>query len=129
MSKGMVHVYTGSGKGKTTAALGLAIRAIGAGMKVYIGQFVKGMKYSELESLKTIENIEIEQHGLDCFINGDPTEDDIASAREGLEKVKSILQSGEYNLVILDEANIATFYELFSVDDLIDVVDSRAVDV
>lgn len=129
MSKGMVHVYTGSGKGKTTAALGLAIRAIGAGMKVYIGQFVKGMKYSELESLKTIENIKIEQHGLDCFINGDPTEDDIASAREGLEKVKSILQSGEYNLVILDEANIATFYELFSVDDLIDVVDSRAEDV
>lgn len=129
MNEGMVHVYTGNGKGKTTAALGLAIRAVGADMKVYIGQFVKGMKYSELNSLKKIANIEIKQYGLKCFINGDPDEDDIKKAEEGLAEIKEVLRSGDYDLVILDEANIATYYELFSVDELIEVVDSRADNV
>ena len=127
--KGMVHVYTGTGKGKTTSALGLAIRAVGAGMKVYIGQFVKGMKYSELNCLEKIDNIEVKQYGLDCFIHEEPSEEDIASARQGLEEMKNILQSGDYNLVILDEANIATYYNLFSVDELIEAIDSKAKDV
>ena len=127
--KGMVHVYTGTGKGKTTSALGLAIRAVGAGMKVYIGQFVKGMKYSELNCLEKIDNIEVKQYGLDCFIHEEPSEEDIASARQGLEEMKNILQSGDYDLVILDEANIATYYNLFSVDELIEAIDSKAKDV
>ena len=126
---GMVHVYTGTGKGKTTASIGLAIRAVGAGMKVFIGQFVKGMKYSELKSLSSIDDIEIKQYGLNCFIKGDPGKEDIRAAQRGLEEIKEILKSGEYQLVILDEANIATYYNLFSVDELIEVVSRRADNV
>ena len=129
MNKGMVHVYTGNGKGKTTSAIGLAIRAVGAGMNVYIGQFAKGRKYSELNSLKEIDNIEIKQYGLNTFINGEPDKEDIEKAKEGLKEIKEILKSGNYDLVILDEANIATYYDLFSIEELIDVVDSREEEV
>ncbi|MGM0602567.1 MAG: cob(I)yrinic acid a,c-diamide adenosyltransferase [Bacillota bacterium] len=122
----MIQVYTGNGKGKTTAAIGLAVRAVGAGMKVFIGQFVKGMKYSELKSLSEIENIDIEQYGLDCFIVNEPEEKDIKAARRGLKEVSCILKSGDYQLVILDEANIAVYYKLFSAEELIKVIEERA---
>ncbi|RCW50432.1 MULTISPECIES: cob(I)yrinic acid a,c-diamide adenosyltransferase [unclassified Halanaerobium] len=127
--QGMVHVYTGKGKGKTTAAFGLAIRAVGAGKNVYIAQFVKGMKYSELKSLKKIERIEIKQYGLNCFIKGKAEEEDINAARKGLEEVAKILKSGEYELVILDEANIAVYYDLFSEEQLIEAIDNRSEEV
>jgi len=124
--KGYVHVYTGDGKGKTTAALGLALRAVGAGMKVFIGQFVKGMKYAELESLARFKGeIEVRQYGRDCFIHNDPEEADIRVAREGLNEIKSVLASGDYQLVILDEANIATWYRLFTVNELLEAVSGR----
>jgi cob(I)alamin adenosyltransferase len=126
MTQGYVHVYTGSGKGKTTAAIGLAIRAAGAGMRVYIAQFVKGMHYSELDSLKRHEDlITIRQYGRDCFIRQEPVEEDIRAARKGLEEVKGVLSSGEYGMVILDEANIATRYNLFSADELIELIRSK----
>lgn len=122
--KGFVHVYTGNGKGKTTAALGLAMRAAGAGKKVFIGQFVKGMHYSELD-LK-IENIEIKQYGADCFIYKDPTENDIKIARDGLAEMADILKSGKYDVVIMDEACIALYYRLFSFEELWKAVSQRA---
>jgi cob(I)alamin adenosyltransferase len=77
---GYIHLYTGDGKGKTTAALGLAIRAAGAGKKTFIGQFVKGMHYSEMDSLKHIPEIELKQYGLDYFIVNQPTQKDIDAA-------------------------------------------------
>jgi cob(I)alamin adenosyltransferase len=124
--KGYVHVYTGNGKGKTTAAIGLAIRAAGAGMRVYIAQFVKGMHYSELDALdRYADRITLKQYGRDCFIEKEPEEEDIRAARQGLEEVKGILASGDYQVVILDEANIATRYNLFSPDELIEVVRSK----
>jgi cob(I)alamin adenosyltransferase len=124
--KGYVHVYTGNGKGKTTAAIGLAIRAAGAGMRVYIAQFVKGMHYSELDALdRYVDRITLKQYGRDCFIEKEPEEEDIQAARQGLEEVKGILASGDYQMVILDEANIATHYKLFSPDELIEVVRSK----
>jgi len=126
---GMVHVYTGKGKGKTTAAFGLAIRAVGAGKNVYIAQFVKGMKYSELKSLKKIEKIKIKQYGLNYFIKGKAEQEDINAARKGLNEVTTILKSGEYELVILDEANIAVYYDLFSVGHLIEAIENRAEEV
>ena len=128
--KGYVHVYTGDGKGKTTAAFGLALRAAGAGLKVYIAQFVKGMEYSELESIKRFsDQVQLKQYGRDCFIFNDPTEEDINCAKEGLAEVKEIVSSGEYQVVILDEANIATYYNLFTVDDLLDLIDNKPDDV
>jgi cob(I)alamin adenosyltransferase len=124
--KGYVHVYTGNGKGKTTAAIGLAIRAAGAGMRVYIAQFVKGMHYSELDSLhRYADCITLRQYGRDCFIEQEPSEEDIQAARTGFQEVKDVLGSGDYQMVILDEANIATHYNLFSADELIELVRSK----
>ncbi len=124
--KGYVQVYTGDGKGKTTAALGLALRAFGAGMNVYIAQFVKGMKYSELESLKVLsEYVTVKQYGRDCFINRNPAPEDIQAARDGFREVRGIMLSGDYQVVILDEANIATWYQLFTVDDLLNLIQEK----
>jgi len=120
--KGYVQVYTGDGKGKTTAALGLALRAAGAGLNVYIAQFVKGMKYSELSMISTLQNISLKQYGRDCFIYQEPDDEDIKAARDGLKEAKEKMHSGEYRVIILDEANIATYYNLFSVDDLLNFI-------
>jgi len=128
--KGYVHVYTGDGKGKTTAALGLAVRSAGAGLKVYIAQFVKGMKYSELITLQKLsDHITLKQYGRNCFINGEPLEEDIRAARGGLEDVREIMLSGRYQVIILDEANIATHYNLFSVEDLLALIRIKPDDV
>ncbi|MCX5703533.1 MAG: cob(I)yrinic acid a,c-diamide adenosyltransferase, partial [Candidatus Omnitrophica bacterium] len=87
----MIQVYIGKGKGKTTAALGLAVRAAGSGLKVYIAQFAKGRHYGELEALKKIKNIKIEQFGRTCFIKKAPQRQDIELARKGFEKIKEII--------------------------------------
>ena len=124
--EGYTQVYTGSGKGKTTAAFGLALRAAGAGLKVYIAQFVKGMKYSELDSIKKLsDSIEIKQYGRDCFIFRDPEAEDIRVAQEGLKEVSKLMQSRKYDVIILDEANIATYYKLFPVDDLLELIQTK----
>ncbi|NLC33199.1 MAG: cob(I)yrinic acid a,c-diamide adenosyltransferase [Clostridiales bacterium] len=122
MKKGYVHVYTGNGKGKTTAALGLALRAVCAGKKVFFGQFVKGMDYSELACTAFVPNLDIRQFGRDCFINHAPTDEDIQCARDGLEAFKNILSRDDYDLVVMDELNIALYYKLFSVQEAIDTI-------
>jgi len=125
-SKGYIHVYTGNGKGKTTAALGLALRAVGAGKKVFFAQFVKGKIYSEIEAIrKFVPCIAIKQYGLGCFIIEKPTDADIQAARKGLTEVADILKSEKYNVVILDEANIALYYQLFSIDEFLDVLKNK----
>jgi cob(I)alamin adenosyltransferase len=91
--KGYIQVYTGNGKGKTTAAFGLVLRAAGAGLKVYIAQFVKGI---------------VKQYGMSCFIYREPKKEDIRTAQEGLREVKEIMCFGKFQMIILDEANIAT---------------------
>lgn len=121
----MIQVYTGDGKGKTTAAIGLSIRAIGAGHNVFIGQFVKGMRYSEIKFLEKLDNITIKQYGLNCFIENEPEEKDIQAAQNGLKEVTEIMSSGEYDLVILDEANIAVYFDLFTVEELIEAIERR----
>jgi cob(I)alamin adenosyltransferase len=127
---GYVHVYTGDGKGKTTAAFGLALRAAGAGLKVFIGQFVKGMCYSELIAIERFQGlIELRQFGRGCFIRNEPVSDDIQAARKGLEESRRILDAGEHRLVILDEANIATHFGLFPVDDLLGLIDAKPANV
>ncbi len=122
LEMGYIHVYTGNGKGKTTAAFGLALRAICAGKKVYIGQFIKGMKYSELDAVKYLPNLKIEQYGRNCFIKNKPTQEDIELARNGLNKIKKVIENGMYDIVILDEVNVAVYYNLFTANDVIDVI-------
>ena len=118
----MIQVYTGNGKGKTTAALGLALRAAGAGLKVYIGQFAKGKYYSELNSLNKIKNIKVEQFGRTCFIKRKPTQKDRELAKNGLEKIRKIITGKIYNVVIMDEINIALNLKLISLKDTIKTI-------
>lgn len=118
----LIQVYTGNGKGKTTAALGMAIRAAGAGLKVYIGQFVKGRHYSELNSLKKIKQIKVGQFGKGCFIKKIPGKEDLKLAKNGLEKIKKIIAARIYDVVILDEINIALKLKLLNLKDVIKVI-------
>jgi cob(I)alamin adenosyltransferase len=123
--KGFIHLYTGNGKGKTTAALGLALRAAGAGKTVFIAQFVKGMHYSEIDALKSLPAIELKQFGLDCFIVNKPAQTDIDAARRGLEEVTVIIAGGKYDMVILDEVCIALYYHLFNNDEVLSLLKSK----
>lgn len=128
--KGYIQVYTGNGKGKTTAALGLSIRAAGAGLKVFIAQFIKMGEYSEIKALKKFSGqITVEQFGLGRFIKGNPSVEDIEAASKGLEKVKTILSSGEHQVIILEEANVAVKIGLFSAQDLLDIIASKPENV
>lgn len=124
--KGYIHVYTGDGKGKTTAAFGLALRAVGAGKKVFIAQFAKGQIYSEIEATRRfLPDITIRQYGLDCFIINAPKKEDVEIARSGLKELHEVVRSGEYDMIILDEANIAFYYDLFTPPELLSVVEER----
>lgn len=121
--KGYLQVYTGDGKGKTTAALGLSLRAAGAGLKVYIAQFLKQGHYSEIKALKQFsDTIVLEQFGLGEFVKGQPTQAEMNAARDGLEKARERLSSGDYDMVILEEANVAVAIGLFSIKDLMDII-------
>ena len=123
---GCVHVYTGDGKGKTTAALGLALRAAGAGLRVFIGQFIKGLAYSELKTLERHrDRITLRQFGRGCFIGRQPAGEDVEAAWRGLEVIERILQDGDYRVVILDEANVAVQCGLFAVQDLLRLIESK----
>ena len=123
---GYIQIYTGNGKGKTTAALGLSLRAVGAGKKVFFAQFVKGQIYSEIKVLRQfIPSVEVRQYGLNCFIRNAPTQADIDAARKGLKEVSDIILSGKYDIIVLDEANIAIFYGLFSAAELIEVLKQK----
>jgi len=123
--EGYIHLYTGNGKGKTTAALGLALRAVGAGKRVFIGQFVKGMHYAELESIARFPEIIIKQFGLDCFIENQPTQNDIDAARKGLSEVATIIKENQFDIIVLDEICIALYYHLFEIDEVINLLSER----
>ncbi len=118
----MLQVYTGSGKGKTTASLGLALRASGAGLKVYIGQFVKKGCYSEVKLLKKIKNITLEQYGRGCFIKTKPTAFDKQLAKNGLIKAMNATWSKKYQMIILDEINIALNLGILDIEDVVSII-------
>ena len=120
----MIQIYTGNGKGKTTAALGLALRAVGHGFKVIMIQFMKGkINYGELESAKLLPNFTIEQYGRPDFVNPEnPDKIDIDLAKQALKRAKEIIKSQKYDMVILDEINIAISFGLIEVDEVIDII-------
>lgn len=124
-SPGQIHLYTGNGKGKTTAAFGLAVRALCAGKQVYIAQFVKSMKYNETQLAERFEHLRIEQFGCGCMLNRAPSEEDYAQARKGLQICQSELSNPENDVVIMDEICIALHLGLLTTDEVLDVLASR----
>ncbi|MFH0812341.1 MAG: cob(I)yrinic acid a,c-diamide adenosyltransferase [Candidatus Zixiibacteriota bacterium] len=126
LKKGYVQIYTGDGKGKTTAATGLALRAVGAGMRVFIAQFLKGKGSSEFTALSKLgDSVTFAHYGRGGFIQGEPTEEDKALARKGLEEVRQAMESGKYDVIILDEATMANFFHLLSVEDLLGLIHQK----
>ena len=124
--QGFVQVYTGDGKGKTTAALGLALRAAGAGLRIYFGQFIKNADYSEIKALARFADcITVRQFGRGCFLLTEPAPEDRAAARRALDAIGLALVSGDYDLVIADEANVAVALGLIEPDDLVSLIDLR----
>ncbi len=131
LGKGLVEVYTGDGKGKTTAAIGLAIRAIGRDLKIYIGQFMKTSDYGEHKALARFDDgIVIEQFGSGNFhFKEEPSKEEIERAKEGLEKIKEALLSGNYDIVIADEICVAYYFDLLKLEHLIDLIEIKPKNV
>ena len=128
--KGYIQVYTGNGKGKTTAALGLAVRAAGAGLRVFIGQFIKMGDYSEIKALCRFSDlITIKQFGQGRFIKGKPSSEDVSSAQAGLKEIEERLTGGEFDVVILEEGNVAVSVGLFSEEALLHLMDRKPAHV
>ena len=128
---GMVHVYTGDGKGKTTAALGLGLRAAGHGYRVLMIQFMKGkINYGELMAAKGIENFDIVQFGRPDFVDKeDPAEEDIRLAQEGLAFAREATRYKKCDLLILDEINVAVEWGLITVDEVLKLMGSKPADM
>jgi len=126
MGKGLLIVFTGNGKGKTTAALGTALRAAGHGMRILILQFIKGAwKYGELTSLGRIEEIAIQPLGTGFTWRKENLDEDRELARLGWEKAKYEIGQGKYDMIILDELNYVLSYGLLSLDAVLDTVKNR----
>jgi cob(I)alamin adenosyltransferase len=126
LSRGYVQVYTGDGKGKTTAALGLALRASGHGLRTYIGQFMKGQHYGELDALRDHPLITIEQYGdVRCIRRDEVTSEHVAQAHRGLERVREAMRSGQYDIVVLDEVNVTIWFGLLAVEEVLALLDER----
>jgi cob(I)alamin adenosyltransferase len=124
---GLIQVYTGNGKGKTTAALGLALRAAGSGLRTFIGQFMKGTPYGELKALRRLAPlIVVEQFGDRGHVrSGDPSPQHVAQAQAGLRRIEQVLGSGEFDIVVMDEINTACSFGLLSVSEVLTVLESR----
>jgi len=127
--KGYVQIYTGNGKGKTTASIGLAIRAAGAGLKVYIIQFLKKGDYSEIKALSRFDNIIVEQYGLGNFVKGKPSDEDIAAGAAGYLKLCELLKENNHDVVIAEEANVAVMCNLISEKELLALIDMKPENV
>lgn len=127
LEKGLVQVYTGAGKGKTSAAFGLALRAIGRGLKVYVVQFIKGgFDYGELYVIDKLPNLTLKAFGRGKFVVAKPPErEDVELAEEALRLAKKVVSGGEYDVVVLDEVNVALSLKLISLDDVLRLVKTK----
>ncbi len=126
-SRGLVLVHTGNGKGKTTAAFGQALRAVGQGLRVCVIQFMKGRKYGEfLAAERYLPNLTIHLSGLDSFVMRDkPAPVDIELARKGLDMAREAVSSGKYDMVILDEINVAVDFKLIPLEEVINLIRNK----
>jgi len=123
----LVIVITGNGKGKTTAAFGQALRAIGQGYNVFVLQFMKGRKYGEfIAAEKYLPRLTIRMSGLDSFVMRDhPAAIDIEMAQKGLDTARRAIMSGKYDMVILDEINVALDFKLIKLKDVIELIKNK----
>ncbi len=124
--KGIVQVYTGEGKGKTTAALGQALRAVGHGWKVLIIQFLKSRLSGEIKAAKNIPNLTILQFGSGHFVNNKPTQEDFDIAQRAWQIARESVLSGTYDMVILDEINGAIHYKMVDVEEVLKLIEERS---
>jgi cob(I)alamin adenosyltransferase len=132
LKQGFVQIYTGNGKGKSTAAIGQAVRAAGIGMRTYIAQFMKEYPYNELVSLKHLsEWITVEQFGGDEFVYKKelPGDEDLAKAKNGLQTAKEKMLSDDYDIIILDEAIVAIYFKLIKTENLVEIIKSKPQNV
>ncbi|MFW5770338.1 MAG: cob(I)yrinic acid a,c-diamide adenosyltransferase [Spirochaetota bacterium] len=128
MNTGYVHLYTGNGKGKTTAAIGMAVRAAGWNMPSIIIQFMKGQNYGELESLKRFNNlITIEQYGSSefCMPDDENIQQHYLFARKGLQRATEACQSSDFSLVVLDEIVTAMLFKLVTLNEIVSLIKNR----
>jgi cob(I)alamin adenosyltransferase len=125
--KGLVIVITGNGKGKTTSAFGQALRAIGQGFRVLIVQFMKGRKYGEFKAAKEyLPNLTVRLVGLDSFVMRDnPAAIDIEMAQKGFALVKKAVKSGKYDMIIMDEINVAMDFKLVDLKEVIEIIENK----
>lgn len=123
--RGYVHVNTGDGPGKTTAALGISLRTLVSGGNVFFGQFMKGLNTAELILPEYFENFRIEQFGDGSFIYTEPSPVSIKNAALGLERIRAVLFSGDYDLVVMDELNTAIAIGLIKVEDALEAIQNR----
>jgi len=124
LEKGLTQGNVGDGKGKTSAAFGLALRAVGRGLKVYMIQFIKGgFDYGELYVVKRLPNFELKAFGRGKFITDvPPTEDDVKLAKEAFELAREVVTGGEYDVVVLDEINVALHLKLIETAEVVDLI-------
>ncbi len=127
LERGLVQVYTGDGKGKTSAALGVALRAVGRGLKVYIIQFIKGgFDYGELYVISRLPNFKLKAFGRGKFVTDvPPTEDDIKLAKEAFELAKEAVNNGKFDVIILDEINVALQLKLIETMEVVDLIRNK----
>ena len=126
MKSGLIHVYTGNGKGKKTAALGLGLRAAGAGFKVHMIQFMKGRRYHELNAIDELDNFTLTQHGRDEFVSKEnPEQIDIDMAQEGFSYAKKLIKEQKHQMLILDEINVAVDFNLINLNDVLTLIDNK----
>lgn len=126
MKKGYIEVYTGNGKGKTTAAFGVAVRMLGAGYRVYIGQFLKKGLYSEIKGFaKWGDAICITQYGSGEFIRNNPEANDRKLAENGLIECREAMLSGKYDLIVLDEINVALYMGILPLNDVLRLIKDK----
>jgi len=127
LEQGLVQVYTGNGKGKTSAAFGLALRAIGRGLKVYVIQFIKGgFDYGELYIVDKLPNLKLKAFGKGEFVTEKPpNEEDVKLSEEALALAEEIIKGGEYDIVILDEVNVALNLKLINLEKVLELIKNK----
>ncbi len=128
--KGYVQVYTGDGKGKTTASLGLCVRAVGAGKRVLFVQFLKRGEFSEIKGLRYLGgSVEVAQFGSGHFVRGRPGDADRELASAAIDYARKLMETGKYGVVILDEVNVALNMGIVGLRDVLDLIENRPGDV